>query len=460
MKIKVNFKLLIALGIVLLALFTFNISTVSAAATANSLDKVPDIIEVGIATTDAIQDGYMSDKLSDILYTKVIESIADKDISAKQVTVSFVHEKLLDMAEVKVCLYDSSLQTTLIAEKTVTLKYTDSWNKSDRDYIENKCSNIKEFNLNNLEVDFDDKDDCKKVIENGFDTLINDSTIKCTFYAQQGQWVYPGLHIQGVLAFSKNGVTYFTVSTGLIIGNPIMTVPVNIEDTEEAYIKYALSRLKTLSQYSDTELRMEKEEGENEYLLYEGDSKEPYLILLKKDTRRNEIISTDKETNIKLETTSAVVPSNTTLEVESIKEGTTFENVKKVVSNVKSFIAFDITLKSDEEKIQPQGNVKISIPIPSDMGTSNLIVYRISDAGEKIEYKVTVETINNVKYATFETNHFSTYVLAEKELNNNQITDEKDETPKTGTINYIYLALPITVIATIGIVILKKKEIK
>ena len=100
MKIKVNFKLLIALGIVLLALFTFNISTVSAAATANSLDKVPDIIEVGIATTDAIQDGYMSDKLSDILYTKVIESIADKDISAKQVTVSFVHEKLLDMAEV------------------------------------------------------------------------------------------------------------------------------------------------------------------------------------------------------------------------------------------------------------------------------------------------------------------------------------------------------------------------
>ena len=54
-----------------------------------------------------------------------------------------------------------------------------------------------------------------------------------------------------------------------------------------------------------------------------------------------------------------------------------------------------------------------------------------------IEFKT---TLNNFKY--------------------NQITDEKDETPKTGTINYIYLALPITVIATIGIVILKKKEIK
>ena len=73
---------------------------------------------------------------------------------------------------------------------------------------------------------------------------------------------------------------------------------------------------------------------------------------------------------------------------------------------------FDIKLESNGVKIQPNGKVKISIPVPDNFDKSNLVVYRVADNGDKTEYAVTI----NGDVATFETDHFSTYVLAEKEV--------------------------------------------
>ncbi len=133
-----------------------------------------------------------------------------------------------------------------------------------------------------------------------------------------------------------------------------------------------------------------------------------------------------------------------------------------MLTNTNKFYAYDITLKSNGVKIQPNGKVKISIPIPEGMETSNLVVYRVED-NKLIKYEVTVEEIESVKYATFETDHFSTYVLAEvatadNQEENNTATEEnttstngeKDNTPKTGTtiINFI-----LEIIANIGKII-------
>ena len=66
--------------------------------------------------------------------------------------------------------------------------------------------------------------------------------------------------------------------------------------------------------------------------------------------------------------------------------------------------------------------------------------------------------------ATFETDHFSTYVLAEKEVtqnttNTNNTTDrKKDDTPKTGTTASIYFIIPVAVISAIGIIAFRRKE--
>ena len=102
---------------------------------------------------------------------------------------------------------------------------------------------------------------------------------------------------------------------------------------------------------------------------------------------------------------------------------------------------YDITLQSEGVEVQPNGKVKVSIPVPNDLDINKLVVYRINDDRTKTEYAVTVEN----GYATFETDHFSTYVLAEEktaqgitgEINNETTNEtiaegEKDETPKTG----------------------------
>ena len=55
--------------------------------------------------------------------------------------------------------------------------------------------------------------------------------------------------------------------------------------------------------------------------------------------------------------------------------------------------------------------------------------------------------------ATFETDHFSTYVLVE--ISN---TNELDNTPKTGTTDIIKYIVPITIVSAIGVVALRKEK--
>lgn len=179
----------------------------------------------------------------------------------------------------------------------------------------------------------------------------------------------------------------------------------------------------------------------------------------------------NEETNIELKADTNVVPSNTKLEATEIKTEKILNIVKESLKEISNkYISYDITLKSDGVAIQPNGKVKISIPIPSNFDKTKLSVFRISDDGTKIKYDTKVE--NNV--ATIETDHFSTYVLAENNVvaknddNKNNTTKiqeptqqtkkgEKDETPKTGTIDIVGYVLLVSVLSVVGIVELKKK---
>ena len=193
-------------------------------------------------------------------------------------------------------------------------------------------------------------------------------------------------------------------------------------------------------------------------LFFKGD------LITKEDIKLN-----DTTTNITMEANTDIVPKDTILVVNTINDNyPNYQQLLNIFQKSRNFKMFDIKLESNGVKIQPNGKVKISIPIPDNFDKSNLVVYRVADNGDKTEYAVTL----NGDVATFETDHFSTYVLAEKEVTQNTgntettqtkpVTEErkKDDTPKTGTIASIYFIIPVTVISAIGIIAFRRKQTK
>lgn len=181
------------------------------------------------------------------------------------------------------------------------------------------------------------------------------------------------------------------------------------------------------------------------------------------DNNNKALTITDSKTNIKLETTSDILSADTKMEITEITTGDIFDKIKNNLLGIKNFKMFNITLKSNNTNIQPKGNVKISIPIPADFDDSRLVTYRVEEDASKTEYQVKVTN----KYASFETDHFSTYILGETEKTSNEtqdktepnvgeITTEKNETnlPKTGeeTNSFIGCLTTIIVVASIWLV--------
>ena len=153
-------------------------------------------------------------------------------------------------------------------------------------------------------------------------------------------------------------------------------------------------------------------------------------------------------TGIYLHSNKDVIPESTVLDTKSITSGNEYDKVKTILGNtVSKMYVYDISLESKGVAIQPNGKVKISIPIPNDVDTSKLIIFRITDNGEKIEYTASLETMNGIKYASFETDHFSTYVLGQKDDGS---TKAPGSLPKAG----VGISLTIVIIAVIGMSVL------
>ena len=162
-----------------------------------------------------------------------------------------------------------------------------------------------------------------------------------------------------------------------------------------------------------------------EITFYFAESKEEAII-----ERKNQ------ETGIISRASLVAYSLDTTLKVSKIEEGDELKNLQTILSGTEKFVAFNIHFEASSilgTPVQPDSNVKISIPVPEGYDESKLIVYRIDEENNKIEYKVNLENINEVKYATFETEHFSTYVLAENNNttttgNNNQLEPNNQKT--------------------------------
>ncbi len=268
---------------------------------------------------------------------------------------------------------------------------------------------------------------------------------------------------------------------------PVLTVPNSVKDDE--LNDYIISSLKKV--FTKSEITIQNEDVynlgryfPNEKNLYIFNASEMNVegglgiqyhymaIKVRREEQKTEnsaVATSDK--NVRLDTTTDVVPENTVIEVKTIEKS----NIT-VLEDDMNFVAYDIKLKSNGVEIQPNGKVKISIPVPDGFDTSRLVVYRIEEDGNKVEYKVNIVTIDNKKYAQFETEHFSTYVLAETTVapvtpatpTNPDTTEAPskpehilDDTPKTGRYSILpYLVVTGIIISLILVKNKNKKRVK
>ena len=169
--------------------------------------------------------------------------------------------------------------------------------------------------------------------------------------------------------------------------------------------------------------------------------------------------------------TGTNVPTGATVTVNTVTDKDTLAKVDKAVkdtlsSKVGKYAVLDITMTDAAgAKIQPlnNGNVLVTIDVPSTLDANKgLVVYRMEDNGTLTELKTSVE---NGK-VSFETNHFSTYIVAEKAAvaeetttaaAAKETTTAKTNSPKTGDAAPV-AALMIVALGACGAVIASKKK--
>ncbi len=169
--------------------------------------------------------------------------------------------------------------------------------------------------------------------------------------------------------------------------------------------------------------------------------------------------------------TGTNVPTGATVTVNTVTDKDTLAKVDKAVkdtlsSKVGKYAVLDITMSDAAgAKIQPlnNGNVLVTIDVPSTLDANKgLVVYRMEDNGTLTELKTSVE---NGK-VSFETNHFSTYIVAEKAAvaeetttaaAAKETTTAKTNSPKTGDAAPV-AALMVVALGACGAVIASKKK--
>lgn len=273
-----------------------------------------------------------------------------------------------------------------------------------------------------------------------------------------------------------NGTLCDTRTMGQELTVPVIKVPNTIAANElNSYLKEVI--IKANKAFGEKITKIESGtksvagvEIPNGYTIYSDYGMES-VVIVRKEKVSEPVKKEETTTKIKLEADTSVIPANTVLNTKEVKDEKVLNTVKESLKDIATkYMVYDINLLSDGVKIQPNGKVKISIPVPTEYNKSNLVVYRVADNGDKTEYTVKV----NRDVATFETDHFSTYVLAEKETksntnnvvdkeqknNNTKETRKKDDTPRTGTTASIYFMIPVAVISAIGIIAFRRKETK
>jgi hypothetical protein len=163
-------------------------------------------------------------------------------------------------------------------------------------------------------------------------------------------------------------------------------------------------------------------------------------------TSSQPIVLTDATYGIKISAENGAIPDGATVVANPITTGEQFDKVKAaLVDTAGKFTAFDISLTQDGMKIEPNGKVLVSIPIPSGYDKTKLEIYFVDDEGKITAIPSMVDGDN----ITFETDHFSNYVVAEKSVAAAGSQSVRNHQSKGGNL-MIRIALIILIVLLAG----------
>lgn len=284
-----------------------------------------------------------------------------------------------------------------------------------------------------------------------------------------GLWNFTGGRV--IVYYDKIAVG--TTRIGLTT-NHVLYVPNSTANTDEARIAAALKRiedylgttkgitivvggtLESLNKdgctWNDYGLIDATTCGENYYNITVNGETYKFAICKKEENKLEtpKYIGSNLTSNVVITSEVTTIPLDTAITVNEVKNDT----IKKALGT-SDYTAYDISLYSNtkQQKITKltNGKFEVSIPVPTNLMDKQIAVYYVADDGKKEEHIATIE--DNI--ASFETNHFSTYVITEKQV---ATKPEKDETPNTGLRNSIGIVYIVATASFVAYIVLKNRK--
>lgn len=148
---------------------------------------------------------------------------------------------------------------------------------------------------------------------------------------------------------------------------------------------------------------------------------------------------TDPDTGICAEAAAGVFPAGTLMIVTPLTEGENYDLLRKLLSAAAdqfqvcdiSFFSVSMPDFSDMKPVQPQGKVKIQMPVPRGYDLSRLAVYHITTDGGMTEVPFVLQDGSVV----FETDQFSLYALVEQKETRTDLPSSLEMTDKISRLD-------------------------
>lgn len=159
---------------------------------------------------------------------------------------------------------------------------------------------------------------------------------------------------------------------------------------------------------------------------------------------------------------SGSLPNGSTLDASEIPSSSEiYQQAQQSLGGNKLLLLFDLSLMQGEAKVQPNGNVTVTIPLPDEYKNApNLVVAYIDDEGNVTYIDATVQDGK----ISFVTNHFSSYAVVQRTTTSGSGTTTQpdagsgtetqlDAIPKTGEGNTDALWWLLAVLSGMGIMV-------
>lgn len=154
----------------------------------------------------------------------------------------------------------------------------------------------------------------------------------------------------------------------------------------------------------------------------------------------NTVIIADPDTGIKIEGAIDVVPSDTVIRVNEVKDDGNFTIVNNALEQISDkWVAFDISLLSGGTEIQPNGKVKITMPRPQGLNVNNMVLYHVAEDMTLTQIPFTLD--DNRNNLIFETDHFSLYAVAEVAAVDGVIAGDNQNPEADNSVLWVVLSI-------------------